>query len=922
MTSDEDSPKHNRTRQFLDLPGIPVEGLVAMIRASSINLEWEQFIHQALDIIADHCACDLVEINLLDEGVGHLIPHRWSNAKSRSYVKKRAPQRYPLGKGYTGWLVENRSPLLIPDTAIDIEIQPVSGQKDFPFKSYLGVPLLLEHEQRLLGTIEIAHQDAGKFSERTRDLLVLFASQLALKLQSMELQNKINQHALRQDMLKAMSLIVHQYDDLESLVGGASRVLLDHMDVSLLGIFSRSENDHELRTPALFLKLSNGWTQSPAELTVLPETDLVAIWHHQEYWLSNHVNTNTLESMGLDLLLQNAPITKILITPLIVGGSRQGLVIAGRMELQADFHDGDAETLQSFGRQLGSLYSPLAKQTSQPPSLRQAAGIDFQVAEARISPERMTELVRLSAELTTNLDLDQSLRRVLGLCNQLMEADLAAFITQDSPGEPFTLRQVVPENGANASRTDSIRATAQSISDWIDRHRRTLVIDDLTQDERWALQGHHSLCAVPCLTGDQLTGVILFFAVRKSAFGSDEQQIAQVVGRQMASALNNTYLYGVIREQADRLGLMLRSQQIETSQSNAILESIADGVIVTDADHHVILYNQAAEKILNLPTIQVLGKAVFDFIGIFGEEAARWGEIIRQWRSNPPSKLAQPSMPERMILDDGRVISMRPAPVVLGDDFLGTVSIFRDITREVEVDRLKSEFVATVSHELRTPMTSIKGFVDLMLMGAAGEINEEQRHFLDIVRTNTTRLEILVNDLLDISRIEAGKATLIFQELDVYQLMSEMEQYIEHRCQEEGKQMNFSHKALTDLPSIWGDLERVRQILANIVENSFDYTPEGGSIEMRARQVNNHVEIEVQDNGMGIALDEQERIFERFYRGEQALIMGVSGTGLGLAIVLNLVEMHHGRIWVTSEGIPGKGTIFTVSLPSTPPETN
>jgi len=132
--------------------------------------------------------------------------------------------------------------------------------------------------------------------------------------------------------------------------------------------------------------------------------------------------------------------------------------------------------------------------------------------------------------------------------------------------------------------------------------------------------------------------------------------------------------------------------------------------------------------------------------------------------------------------------------------------------------------------------------------------------------------------------------------------------------------MQFVCEAPKVLPTIWGDLERVRQILANIVENSFDYTQEGGSIQVCARQVDGQIEIEVTDNGMGISLDEQERIFERFYRGEQALIMGVSGTGLGLAIVLNLVEMHQGRIWVTSDGIPGKGTTFTVSLPTSPPQ--
>jgi PAS domain S-box-containing protein len=410
---------------------------------------------------------------------------------------------------------------------------------------------------------------------------------------------------------------------------------------------------------------------------------------------------------------------------------------------------------------------------------------------------------------------------------------------------------------------------------------------------------------------------LIFLSERASAFGHDELQIAQLVARQLASALNNSQLYNVIREQADRLSSMLRSQQIETSQSNAILESIGDGVLVTDTDLNVILFNSAAERILNLPSKQVLGKEVLEFAGIFGSEAVGWGKAIKEWRRTPPGDHRRAIRPERVYLEDGRVISVLPAPVVIGGDFIGTVSIFRDISRDVEVDRLKSEFVATVSHELRTPMTSIKGFVDLMLMGAAGELSEQQKHFLDIVRTNTNRLEILVNDLLDISRIEAGKASLVFQELDVHQLLAEMEQYVQHRIQEENKQMDFVVEAPKTLPPIWGDLERVRQILANIVENSFNYTPENGLICLNVRQVDGYIELEVSDNGMGISLEEQERIFERFYRGEQALIMGVSGTGLGLAIVLNLVEMHQGRIWVTSAG-RGHGTTFTVSLPSAP----
>jgi signal transduction histidine kinase len=625
-------------------------------------------------------------------------------------------------------------------------------------------------------------------------------------------------------------------------------------------------------------------------------------------------------NLGLSSLAKTAAPDKLLISPLQAGPERPGLMILGRKEQQPDFSDEEARYYLTLGHQIGVLLLRSQELLPSESSLRIAHEVDaasaLEKAEAAISPTRMSELLRLSAELTTSLDLDRSLRRILQLCNDLMRADHSLFMTRDTSSGTFRVRQTIPEIDTLAGKAAvNLEESGQAISDWLFTHRQPLLLDDLEQDDRWSVSPYQSLCAAPCISENEISGTLLFFAEGKSAFGPDELQIAQVVARQMANSLNNSYLYSVIREQADRLGLMLRSQQIETSQSNAILESIADGVIVTDSSHNVILYNDAAERILNLPVSQIINQQVFDHIGIFGSETIEWGDTIRKWKETPPEQHQRSMLPERMVLEDGRIISILPAPVVLGGDFLGTVSIFRDISREVEVDRLKSEFVATVSHELRTPMTSIKGFVDLMLMGAAGEMSDQQHHFLDIVRTNTSRLEILVNDLLDISRIEAGKASLVFQELDVQQLLEEMEQYIQHLCQEESKTMHFSYKEVKRLPPIWGDLERVRQILANIVENSFDYTPAGGLIEVQARHVAGHIEIEVTDNGMGIALDEQERIFERFYRGEQALIMGVSGSGLGLAIVLNLVEMHNGRIWVNSQG-PGKGATFTVSLPT------
>jgi len=231
------------------------------------------------------------------------------------------------------------------------------------------------------------------------------------------------------------------------------------------------------------------------------------------------------------------------------------------------------------------------------------------------------------------------------------------------------------------------------------------------------------------------------------------------------------------------------------------------------------------------------------------------------------------------------------------------------------VDRLKSDFVANVSHELRTPMTSIKGYVEVMLMGASGPLNEQQMHFLEVVKNNAQRLNVLVNDLLDVSRIEAGRVSLIFQPLDLVEQAQEVVNDTLRRAREDNKLMTIRVDAGAGIPQIDGDLERVRQILGNLVSNAYNYTPEGGCVTVRIHPVDDSVQVDVEDTGIGIPLEEHDRIFERFSRGEDPLVLATAGTGLGLPIVKNLVEMHHGRIWLTSTGERGKGSVFSFTLP-------
>jgi CheY-like chemotaxis protein len=238
------------------------------------------------------------------------------------------------------------------------------------------------------------------------------------------------------------------------------------------------------------------------------------------------------------------------------------------------------------------------------------------------------------------------------------------------------------------------------------------------------------------------------------------------------------------------------------------------------------------------------------------------------------------------------------------------VSVFRDVTREVEADLTKSEFVSTVSHELRTPMTSIKGYADLMLMGAAGGMNEEQKRFLSIIKSNADRLTVLVNDLLDISRIEGGRIELDIEAMRLEVAVDQVVASLRARVEEKG--LSLFVNVPPDLPPVLADRDRVIQILTNLVGNSSQYT-RAGSITVTARRVDNLARIDVADTGIGIAPEDQAKVFDRFFRSDDAAVQEFSGTGLGLAIIKSLVEMHHGQIWLESE--VGKGSTFSVTLP-------
>jgi signal transduction histidine kinase len=240
---------------------------------------------------------------------------------------------------------------------------------------------------------------------------------------------------------------------------------------------------------------------------------------------------------------------------------------------------------------------------------------------------------------------------------------------------------------------------------------------------------------------------------------------------------------------------------------------------------------------------------------------------------------------------------------------IGASTIVRDITERKHLEQMKDEFVSTVSHELRTPLTAIKGFIELVVDGDAGPLSESQREFLQIASRNTDRLGNLINDLLDVNRIESQLFEVRSEMTDLSIVLEDVVATFRPLAQAKGLEFRSQIDAL---PQLLGDGPRLVQVFSNLVSNAIKYTLQG-EVGLRARRAQAGIEVVVHDSGIGLSREEQAQLFTKFFRGRNPVVTDTGGTGLGLVIAKAIIERHQGRIEVAS--VPGEGTHFRVVLP-------
>jgi signal transduction histidine kinase len=517
-------------------------------------------------------------------------------------------------------------------------------------------------------------------------------------------------------------------------------------------------------------------------------------------------------------------------------------------------------------------------------------------------------LLQISRAITAQLDLAAVLRMVLEATVELMACqaglialrqDDGSFAVRASFGLPEPILELLsplwtdlPEGGEHGWRT-------------IDLERRLALAS--------AASGVvlRQVVALPMSVGGETVGAIYVFRRWGGRFSANERQMLDSFADQAAIAVHNAQLY----EQTSR----------EKRRLDAIIEFSADGVMILDAAHRIQVFNRALAALTGWTPAEALGRDhdevlrwahIDSGIDLATAEAGGWPLARRPVESEPkaaPGEGAQTVYVEGDLRRrDGSTVSVGVtyAPLLARDGRLVNIIVdVHDITRFREAEELKSTFVSVISHELKTPVSLIKGYAGTLRRKDARWDEKTLRESLAVIEEESDRLNELIDNLLDASRLQAGALPLSMGDV----LLDDLSRRTVHKFRSQVHEHQFVVDFAPAFPPVRGDEARLAQVLTNLLTNAIKYSPDGGTIRVSGRVLPDAVVITVSDQGIGIAPAEQTRVFGAFYRVDDAPTRRTQGTGLGLYLAKAVVDAHSGHIWVESE--PGRGAAFSFTLP-------
>ena len=352
---------------------------------------------------------------------------------------------------------------------------------------------------------------------------------------------------------------------------------------------------------------------------------------------------------------------------------------------------------------------------------------------------------------------------------------------------------------------------------------------------------------------------------------------------------------------AEEIKSKIEKVSYEEAKLDAVISSMFEGIMLTDEKGHILMLNPSLRKLF-LVDSPPEGKKPIEVLRNNGIQ-----DMVDNIIRGRQSMTREDKFP---YLSEERTILINGAPVIKEAAMHGVILVFHDITEIRRLERIRQDFVANVSHELRTPLSNIRGYAETLLDGAISD-EANSREFTQIIYRESERLSSIIDDLLDIAKIESGKMNMVFMPIELKTVVKKAVDVLKNSAA--GKSINVQLHIPDTLPRIKADEGRLTQAMLNLLDNAIKYTPEDGSVDIYAAKKDAYISIEVTDTGIGIPEQDQPRIFERFYRVDKARSRELGGTGLGLSIVKHIVQAHGGEVGVRS--VLGRGSTFSLTIP-------
>jgi PAS domain S-box-containing protein len=528
----------------------------------------------------------------------------------------------------------------------------------------------------------------------------------------------------------------------------------------------------------------------------------------------------------------------------------------------------------------------------------------------RTRSAELAALTAIAAQVNCTQDLDEILSGALETTLEVVGVDAGEIFLIDEETGELTLHAYQGLSEAFLADESSFALdecicglTAESL-------QPVVAVDIATHPSRTRpaclREGFCSLLCLPLLAHGQVLGLLNVQSRNTRQFTPDDQELLTAIGNQIGVALANAQLIDDAEQRRATL--------------DSVMNSLVDGLILVDRRGRIAYANPCAEEMLGMSASALAGQPVVAVQKQLADRVTDWESVGHMLQTAAADVESTPAIEVALATPDPRTLQVRFFPIHgAGGNNLGLGLLLHDITREKELDEMKSQLLSTVSHELRTPLASIKGFATTLLRQDVEWDEDTRREFLAIIDEESDRLSELISNLLDMSRIEAGTLRVEPEPTDLRLLVQET--MAEFRLMTRDHQ--FQSHLPPSLPLVPADPRRIRQVLRNLVENAVKYSPGGGPVtvsvlftDLQDPEANGEpyeLHVSVADRGLGIEPQHLDHIFDRFYQVDSASTREVAGAGLGLSICRAIVKAHGGRIWAESQA--GAGSTFHFTLP-------